>query len=108
MCAAPSSPERVRQRDPEALVEAAVAGDRPALARLLSVIERGGPDARAAGRLVYPKAGGAYTVGITGGMGAGKSTLTDGLITGIRAGGSGSEVAVLAVDPSSPFSVGAV
>ena len=100
----------MRDRDPKVLVESAVAGDRPALARLLSIIERGGPEARQAGRLVFPRSGAAYTVGITGGMGAGKSTLTDRLISTIRTGGDGGaglEVAVLAVDPSSPFSGGA-
>lgn len=58
------------------------------------------------GRLAYPKGGEAYTVGITGAPGAGKSTLTDKLIGQVRT--SGSEVAVLAVDPSSPFSGGAI
>ena len=57
------------------------------------------------GRLVFPKGGQAYTVGITGPPGAGKSTLTDRLIRQVRA--SGDEVGVLAVDPSSPFTGGA-
>lgn len=97
-----------RSRDPKALVEAARAGDRSALARLLSLIEQGGPDARVVGRLTFPLSGGAYTVGLTGSMGAGKSTLTDRLISEARAGGSGPPVGVLAVDPSSPFSGGAI
>ncbi|HEX5266649.1 MAG TPA: methylmalonyl Co-A mutase-associated GTPase MeaB, partial [Acidimicrobiales bacterium] len=97
-----------RSRDPKALVEAARAGDRSALARLLSLIEQGGPDARAVGRLTFPVSGGAYTVGWTGSMGAGKSTLTDRLISAARAGGAGPPVGVLAVDPSSPFSGGAI
>ena len=55
---------------------------------------------------MFPRSGAAYTVGITGAPGAGKSTLTDRLIGAIRA--SGQEVAVLAVDPTSPFSGGAL
>ena len=94
------------KRAPEELVEAATRGDRSALARLISAIERGGPEAREVGRLVYPKGGAAYTVGITGAPGAGKSTLTDRLIGVVRK--SGADVGVLAVDPSSPFTGGAI
>ena len=61
--------------------------------------------ARAVGRLTFPGAGQAYTAGITGPTGSGKSTLTERLITKARS--EGSEVGVLAVDPSSPFSGGA-
>ncbi len=88
------------------LVEQAAAGDRAALARLLSLVERGGEAARAVGRLTHPRGGRAYTVGITGAPGAGKSTLTNRLIGQIRAGGD--EVGVLAIDPSSPFTGGAI
>ena len=84
----------------------ACSGDRTALARLLSIVEQGGELAREAGRVAWPLGGRAYTVGITGAPGAGKSTLTDALIGVIRA--SGAEVAVLAIDPSSPFTGGAV
>jgi LAO/AO transport system kinase len=70
------------------------------------MIERGRDDARVVGRLSYPRSGSAYTVGITGSPGAGKSTLTAGLIRTLRA--TGDEVGVLAVDPSSPFSGGAI
>jgi LAO/AO transport system kinase len=83
-----------------------VDGDRTAVARLISLVERGGAVAREVGRLTYPLSGRAYTVGITGAPGAGKSTLTDGLIRLVRAGGK--EVGVLAIDPSSPFSGGAI
>ena len=96
---------RSRTRDPGELVEAARTGDRGALARVLTLVEQGGEPARAAGRLTFPLAGNAYTVGITGPTGSGKSTLTDRLITTLR--GRGEEVGVLAVDPSSPFSGGA-
>jgi LAO/AO transport system kinase len=95
-----------RRRPPAELVDALVAGDRRALAQALSVVEHGGDDAREIGRLAHRHGGGAYTVGITGAPGAGKSTLTNALITELRA--KGEEVAVLAVDPSSPFSGGAI
>jgi LAO/AO transport system kinase len=75
------------------------------VARLISLVERGGEGAHVVGRLVYPEGGRAYTIGITGPPGAGKSTLTDRLIRVVRA--SGDEVGVLAVDPSSPFTGGA-
>lgn len=98
----------MRNRDPEALVAAAAAGDKAALARLISMVEQGGAAVREVGRVVYPKGGQAYTVGITGAPGAGKSTLTDRLIAVVRAAGTGPEVGVLAVDPTSPFSGGAL
>ncbi len=93
-------------RRPAELFAAATDGDRTAKARLLSLIERGGDDAREVGRLSAPLAGGAYTIGLTGAPGAGKSTLTSALITHLRQ--QGEEVAVLAVDPSSPFTGGAI
>jgi LAO/AO transport system kinase len=96
----------LRTRDPDALLDAARSGDRAALARLLSLVERGGEAARAVGRLTHPLGGGAYTVGITGAPGAGKSTLTARLVQVLREGGD--RVAVLAVDPTSPFSGGAI
>jgi len=96
----------VRGRDPIALTEALLAGDRRALPRLLSVVEAGGDDAREVGRRVYTRGTGAFTVGITGPPGAGKSTLTNQLIRVLRE--RGSEVAVLAVDPSSPYTGGAL
>jgi LAO/AO transport system kinase len=89
-----------------ALFEAAAAGDRAALARLLSLVERGGPEAREIGRLSYPASGSGYTVGLTGAPGAGKSTLTSAIIGHLRS--LGDEVAVLAIDPSSPFTGGAI
>ena len=73
---------------------------------MLSLVERGGDGSREVGRLTHPRSGAAYTVGITGAPGAGKSTLTDRLLTHLRAGGD--EAAVLAIDPTSPFSGGAI
>ncbi|MFM8303310.1 MAG: methylmalonyl Co-A mutase-associated GTPase MeaB [Actinomycetota bacterium] len=92
--------------DAEELVRAACAGDRRAVARLISLIETGGAAAVAAAAALYPATGRAYTVGITGAPGAGKSTLTDRLVRRLRA--DGDEVGVLAVDPTSPFSGGAI
>ena len=92
--------------DPAALLDAARSGDRAALGRLLSLVERGGADARATARLTHPLGGATYTVGITGAPGAGKSTLTSSLVGRMRA--DDVEVAVLAVDPSSPFTGGAI
>jgi LAO/AO transport system kinase len=88
------------------LVAASRAGDRSATARLISLIERGGDQARHVARLTFPHGGDAYTVGITGAPGAGKSTLTDRLISEQRR--RGEALGVLAVDPSSPFSGGAL
>jgi LAO/AO transport system kinase len=95
-----------RVTDPTALFASAVNGDRGSLARLLSLIERGGDDARTIGRLTYPKSGNAYTICITGAPGAGKSTLTSAVIGHLRA--QDLNVAVLAIDPSSPFTGGAI
>ncbi|HQV57030.1 MAG TPA: methylmalonyl Co-A mutase-associated GTPase MeaB, partial [Ilumatobacteraceae bacterium] len=75
-------------------------------ARLLSIIERGGEGASAVGELAFPRSGNAYTVGLTGAPGAGKSTLTSALIGHLRS--LDLEVAVLAIDPSSPFTGGAI
>lgn len=88
------------------LFDAARIGDRSALAKLLSIMERGGDDAHVLGRQVHAHTGGATTVGITGAPGAGKSTLTSALVAELR--GQGEQVAVLAVDPSSPYTGGAI
>jgi LAO/AO transport system kinase len=95
-----------RTYDAEALVEGALAGERASIARLISMVERGGDSAAAAVAKLYRHTGDAYTVGITGAPGAGKSTLTDKLISRIRK--DDVEVGVLAIDPSSPFSGGAI
>jgi LAO/AO transport system kinase len=95
-----------RHRPAPELFRAALDGDRSALARLLSMIERGDEDARVIGRLAYPLSGSGYTVGMTGAPGAGKSTLTSSLIGHLRA--QDLEIAVLAIDPSSPFTGGAI
>jgi len=88
------------------LANAAVAGDRRALARLLTAVENRTPLAEAALRLLYPKAGRAHLVGVTGPPGSGKSTLVAALIARVRE--AGRSVAVIAVDPSSPITGGAL
>jgi len=89
-----------------ALSEAALAGDRRALARLLTAVENRTPVAEAALRRLFPLAGRAHLVGVTGAPGAGKSTLVAALIAEARA--AGRSVAVVAVDPSSPITGGAL
>lgn len=92
--------------DPAPLVERALTGDRGAVAKLISLVETGGPPAVEASARLYPETGAAYTVGLTGAPGAGKSSLTDAVIRRLRA--DGTEVGVLAIDPTSPFSGGAI
>jgi len=92
-------------RDPDSLITNALDGDRRALARVLSIVESGEPAALDVLAQAYPRTGNAHVIGITGAPGAGKSTLTDRLIAHGRQSG---EVAVLAVDPSSPFSGGSI
>jgi len=97
----------VRSRHPEDLLAAACAGDRGATGRLISLVERGGSPARAVGRLTFRRGRDIERViGVTGAPGSGKSTLTDRLITRARAGGG--SLGILAIDPSSPFSGGAI
>ncbi|MFI5046758.1 MAG: methylmalonyl Co-A mutase-associated GTPase MeaB [Acidimicrobiia bacterium] len=88
------------------LADRAAQGDRGALARVLSLVERGGDDAHVALTALGAGTARARVVGITGAPGAGKSTLTAALVGELR--GAGARVAVLAVDPSSPFSGGAI
>jgi LAO/AO transport system kinase len=90
----------------EELAEAAVGGDRRALARLLTAVENRTAVAEAAMRRLYPTAGRAHLVGITGPPGSGKSTLVASLIERVRA--AGRSVGVVAVDPSSPITGGAL
>jgi LAO/AO transport system kinase len=92
--------------DPSALVPAVAAGDRRALARLITLVEEGGDGSAGALADAYAAAVPAHRVGITGAPGSGKSTLTDRLIARARA--DGESIGVLAVDPTSPFSGGAV
>ena len=76
------------------------------IARGISLVENAGDDAASLVREIFPKSGKAFLVGITGAPGAGKSTIVDGLIARWRT--SGKTVGVIAVDPTSPFSGGAM
>ena len=88
------------------LIDGAQAGDVRKIARLISKIEDGGNEAREAMRALAAYSGRAHVIGLTGAPGVGKSTTTSALVTALRA--AGHRVAVLAVDPSSPFSGGAL
>ena len=89
-----------------ALVERVCAGERRAIARLLSRAEAGGAEARGALDLIYGRTGRAHVVGITGVPGSGKSTLVAKLIAAALA--QGRKLGVVAIDPSSPFSGGSI
>ena len=90
----------------DALAERALAGDQRSMARLISLIERRDSCSIDLMKQIYPHTGRAHTIGITGSPGAGKSTLVSRLIESFRQ--AGRTVGVIAVDPSSPFSGGAV
>jgi LAO/AO transport system kinase len=98
--------------NPDELLQRAGDGDRRALARALSIVERGGPSGAALIRATWVQGRGdgapeqAFTVGITGAPGAGKSTLSASLCGELLR--RDRSVAVLAIDPSSPFSGGAI
>ena len=92
--------------DVDDLVARARDGQARAVARLISLVEDAAPAMREATAALAPYAGRAHVVGITGAPGVGKSTSTSALVTALRA--RGERVGVLAVDPSSPFSGGAL
>jgi LAO/AO transport system kinase len=88
------------------LVTAALAGDRHSIARLMSVMERGGDEARHALAQFYRNTGRARILGVTGAPGTGKSTLVAEMAKAYRK--RGLSVGIVAVDPTSPFSGGAL
>ena len=88
------------------LVERFRRGERRALARVLTRVENGTERGREYLRALYPDSGRAHTIGITGGAGSGKSTLTGALAAAYRK--TGAQVGIVAVDPSSPFTQGAI
>jgi LAO/AO transport system kinase len=90
----------------EALAEGVRAGDTRALARAITLVENEQPQARELLAALFPHAGGALVVGVTGPPGAGKSSLVDRMTARLRGAGRG--VGIVAVDPTSPFSGGAI
>lgn len=90
----------------DALVDQALQGSRRAISRLMSVVENGGPEARAALARLFPHTGRAHRIGVTGSPGAGKSTLVTELAKVYR--GQGKRVGIVSVDPTSPFTGGAL
>lgn len=88
------------------LGERLLAGDKRAAARLISMVENKDPEAFDILKEYYSRGGNAYVIGITGPPGAGKSTLTDKLVKALRA--QDKKVSVIAVDPTSPFTGGAI
>jgi LAO/AO transport system kinase len=92
--------------EPEALVSAASGGNPRALARLISLVENGSAQLRGVMRLIAPRTGQARVIGLTGAPGVGKSTVTGALVRAYR--DAELRVGVLAVDPTSPFTGGAL
>jgi len=90
----------------KSVVEKVVSGDIRSVARLIRDIDDGIPEVREVLKELYPHTGKAYVVGITGSPGVGKSTLVDQMLAHLRE--RGKTVGVLAVDPTSPFSGGAI
>ena len=97
---------RDKFRGLSALADAILSGDPRGIARGISLVENDADEGPALVRELFGRSGGAFLVGITGAPGAGKSTLVDGLVSRWRTGGK--TVGVLAVDPTSPFSGGAM
>ena len=93
-------------RSTDELIEAALQRDPRAVARLISLVEDNHPSATTILATLFPRTGSAHVIGLTGAPGSGKSTLTDRLIAHVRS--IGEEVGILAVDPSSPFTGGAI
>jgi LAO/AO transport system kinase len=90
----------------EETIERALAGDARALARLVSLVENGAPELRPVMKALAPLTGGARVIGLTGAPGVGKSTMTTALVSAYRE--RDLRVGVLAVDPTSPFTGGAL
>ena len=90
----------------ESLAAGVRSGDRRALARAITLVENSEPLAYDLVRAVYPETGSAYGIGVTGPPGVGKSSLISALVRHVR--DAGRSVGVISVDPSSPFTQGAL
>ena len=90
------------------LVDSVLAGDSLAISRLLTEVENDSPDGRKALEALFPHTGRAHLVGVTGAPGTGKSSLVNQVALHLRRASTSRRVAVVAVDPSSPFTGGAV
>lgn len=104
--AARTTVQQVDEARLQTLLESLLSGNRRALARALTIVENGGPEARWLLKALHPRAGQAHIVGVTGAPGVGKSTLVNALAREFRS--RDRTVAVVAVDPSSPFTGGAL
>jgi LAO/AO transport system kinase len=91
---------------PQKVAEGILAGDRRVVARAISMVEDGAPELSELSSLIYSNTGWAYTIGLTGAPGAGKSSLTQQLIKAARS--RDLTVGVIAIDPTSPFTGGAL
>ena len=92
--------------DVQQLVEGVLAGDRRAVARAISMVEDGADGLAELSAGLYPHTGSAYTIGLTGSPGVGKSSLAAQLVQAVRS--RELSIAVLAIDPTSPFTGGAL
>ena len=91
---------------PDEVIAGVRAGDRRAIGRAISLVERLGPEGREVAAALHPSTGRAWRVGVTGAPGVGKSTLIGAIVRHLRA--RDSRVAMVSVDPTSPFTRGAV
>lgn len=90
------------------LIDATLRGDHRALARVITAIERDSPEVPEMLKRLFPRCGRAYEIGFTGPPGAGKSTVVDQVTVALRAEPGSPTVGIVAVDPTSPFSGGAI
>jgi LAO/AO transport system kinase len=93
---------------PESLVDRVLSGDRRAIARLITLVENNSIEAREVVKALFPHTGQAHIVGVTGAPGTGKSTLVNELAKAYRQRDPAPRVGIIAVDPTSPFSGGAL
>jgi LAO/AO transport system kinase len=92
----------------KSITKSILSGERMALARLLTEVENGSPEGRGILDELFPHTGKAHLIGVTGAPGTGKSSLVNQMALNYRAGRTPKQVAIVAVDPSSPFTGGAV